>query len=159
MKILIILLLFCSLFANDSMNLIEMKIQNIDKKRSGINKKIFNNIQDPFYKSLPSSTQKKSKIEEILKVKASTKKSSTKAKQPQKKRVVQKESGPLQLELIINKSALINKQWHHVGDDIEGYKIIAIQSDYVIVDQYGERSKLKIASLNSKIRLKTRKRE
>lgn len=133
------------------MSLIGIKIKNIDKKRDGINKKIFNQIKDPFYK-LPFSL-----MEERSKVKTAT---TQKQNITMKKSTIntQKESSPLHLQLIINKSALINKQWYHVGDDIEGYKIIAIKNDYVIVDQYGEKSKLKTTSPNSKIRLKTKKR-
>ena len=70
----------------------------------------------------------------------------------------QQEIAPLNLQLIINKSVLINNKWYKVGEDVEGYKIINIRQDYVIVDQYGDRVKLKIQTNNPKIRLKTSKK-
>lgn len=156
MKLLLVSLLFSSVFANDSMKFIDMKIQNIDKKRSGINTKVLNQIQDPFYKTGHASPTKRSQVSNKSKRTASLQ-VKHQVKRSRAKRVEQK--APLNLTLIMNKSALVNKRWRRIGDDVEGYKIVAIKSDYIIVDQYGERTKLKIATANPRIRVKKRKRE
>jgi hypothetical protein len=101
-----------NIFAND-FAWIDKQIQEIEKSRSSIKNSTISNIKNPFIFLEKNGYN-------IVKVKITNK-------------VVKKSSTKPILEMIINKSALINSKWYKVNGVVDGYKIKTINKTNVII--------------------------
>jgi len=141
-KIILIILLQNLLFANEFMHVIDTKIINIDKKRVGVSSKILRKIKNPFF--IPIVVQENNQTKKQLNKSTLNK---TNKSEKTKKAI-------LNLQVILNKSVLINHKWYKNFQEVEGYKIIAIKPDYVLLDQYGEHIILRVNEQSQNIHFK-----
>ena len=134
--LLIILFLFGSLFANDNLKWVDQQVSAIKPPRKGLSNNTLVRLRDPFIyvKSAPKTVGPTTKTSTTASVKKATVKE------------------VLKLKMIMNKKALINGQWLHINDTIQGYKVIKIDKESVTLVQGKKTKKLFMKSKSSKIK-------
>ena len=127
------------LCAND-LSWVDKQIEAIKPARPGIKNSSISNIKDPFI-FLEKNGYKIVKVEKVTKVKTT-------------KKIVRKYGAKPTLEMIINKSALINGKWSKVGDKINGYKLNSINKNSVNVSFHNKKYTLSLKSKTRNLKFK-----
>jgi hypothetical protein len=122
-----------NIYANN-LTWVDKQILEIKQKRAGIKNSNIVNIKNPFI-FLEKNGYNIVSTKKVKNIKVT------------KKRLKEHNTIPI-LEMIINKSALINGQWYQVNSVVDGYKVNAINKDSVDISF---KNKKFILSLKSKI--------
>lgn len=69
-----------------------------------------------------------------------------------KKSTIKRTYKKLQLSLILNNNAMINKNWYHVGDFVAGYKVVQIQRASVLLKNQTDKLLLSTRSKSKKLK-------
>lgn len=139
---------------NMNVEWVDQQIDAILPKRSGIDENSINNIKEPFVflKDEQNITEPEFQEQELI---------ATEVMLPDgtiQTEVVKLE--PPKLTAIINKNALIDKQWYKLDDKVRDMKIIKIgKTEVLLKDRYNKNITLYITQENEKIKLHSNKDE
>jgi len=115
---LLLLTLLCTLLSADELQWVDKQINSILQPRDGLTKKELQTVKNPFIdtKKVTLYTPKKSTHHRLTKKVYKSLQKTTVA------------TTHFQLNAIMNTKALINGMWYSVGNSLQGYKIISINS-------------------------------
>ncbi len=120
-KLLIIILLGGTILAKSPYPDIDQLIEKVKQKRVGLDPQKIKKLKNPFVNEKKLIKIIKKKIEKEIK---------------KKKRKI------FRLQAIFNDRAKINGRWYKLGSKIEGFKIVAIRENYVILQRGNKTLKL-----------------
>ncbi len=137
MKFLLILTLLFSFFQlhADELGWVNRQIQAIAPNRVGLSDKDISKLKNPFIFLNKNRPKIKKKSVTNYKVKKTYSKKRYKSKRKR-----------LMLDAIMNKSALINGTWYKVGQSINGYKIVNINNNSILLTKNNKKIQLSTVS-------------
>jgi len=123
---------------------VDEQVKAIKPARLGIDNSNISKVKDPFI-FLEKNGYKKKKVV----IKKVTKKVTKKV---EKVKVVKKVGADINLDMVINVSALINGTWYKAGDNVLGYTLISVGRDSATLTFDGKTKKLRIKSKKSNLK-------
>jgi hypothetical protein len=140
-KLIIILFLLISthLLANE-LAWVDEQIEAIKPPRKGISIRDLSKLKDPFIYLHVKKAKRRARFSYRRHSRSSSKKH------------VQTNSSKLQLEAILNKTALINGRWYHEGGKVYGYKLEKVNLQSVLLTQGGKQILLSTMSKSKNLK-------
>jgi len=143
--IILVLLFATHLYSSNELAWVDEQVEAIKPPRVGLDLKKLSKIRDPFI-YLRISSKKKGKR------RASTRR----AKAPtgsKVKKTVQAKKFKLTLNAIMNKSAMINGKWYHMGDKVYGYELAEVNLNNILLIK--KKKKILLSTKSKSINLKS----
>ena len=134
-----------TLQSNANTDWVDKQIAAIKPPRIGTSHTAINRVNNPFIYDY-------SKLKKDGKGAKSAKSTSAKRSKGYKA-PAKRGAGPLKLNAVMNKSALINGKWYTTDEKVKGYRISKIERDFVVLTSGKKEKKLYLSSANSKIKI------
>ena len=142
----------------EDLSWVDEQVQAIKPARDGESNRNISRIKDPFIflkkNSLKKDEEKKVSVKSSSSLNASSTKSVTSSTDSLTKAPVIYKKGTFKLNAIINSSALINGKWYKLGDIVNSYKIVSVDTKTVTLKNGSNKKVLSTATKNTKLKFK-----